>query len=111
MAFDGDGHYFRLASEALRIHLVHLFDPYAPVNASHIEPLPHQLTPVYETMLECPLPLRFLLADEHRPQHDAPGLRPPRLAPEARNIPVGAPAAQLAMRLRPAPTPPAGSAE
>ena len=35
-AFDGDGHDFRLASEALRIRLTHLFDPYVAVNASQI---------------------------------------------------------------------------
>ena len=62
-AFDGDGRLFRLASEALRIRLAHLFDPYAAVNASQIEPLPHQLTAVYGTMLERQ-PLRFLLADD-----------------------------------------------
>ncbi|WP_420438324.1 helicase-related protein [Candidatus Palauibacter sp.] len=62
-AFDGDGDAFRLASEALRIRLAHLFDPYAAVNASHIEPLPHQLTAVYDAMLGRQ-PLRFLLADD-----------------------------------------------
>ena len=62
-AFDGDGHLFRLASEALRIRLAHLFDPYVAVNASRIEPLPHQLTAVYGVMLERQ-PLRFLLADD-----------------------------------------------
>jgi len=62
-AFDGDGDAFRLASEALRIRLAHLFDPYTAVNASHIEPLPHQLTAVYGAMLGRQ-PLRFLLADD-----------------------------------------------
>ena len=62
-AFDGDGHLFRLASEALRIRLAYLFDPYVAVNASRIEPLPHQLTAVYGAMLERQ-PLRFLLADD-----------------------------------------------
>ena len=62
-AFDGDGRLFRLASEALRIRLAHLFDPYAAVNASQIEPLPHQLTAVYGAMLDRQ-PLRFLLADD-----------------------------------------------
>ena len=42
-AFDGDSLLFRLASEAFRIRLAHLFDPYVAVNASQIEPLPHQL--------------------------------------------------------------------
>ncbi|MCY3939522.1 MAG: helicase-related protein [Gammaproteobacteria bacterium] len=62
-AFDGDGHAFRLASEALRIRLAHLFDPFVAVNASLIEPLPHQLTAVYGAMLDRQ-PLRFLLADD-----------------------------------------------
>ena len=62
-AFDGDGRLFRLASEALRIRLAHLFDPYVAVNASQIEPLPHQLTAVYGAMLDRQ-PLRFLLADD-----------------------------------------------
>ena len=62
-AFDGDSHLFRLASEAFRIRLAHLFDPYVAVNASQIEPLPHQLTAVYGAMLE-QQPLRFLLADD-----------------------------------------------
>ena len=62
-AFDGDGRLFRLASEALRIRLAHLFDPYVAVNASQIEPLPHQLTAVYGAMLHRQ-PLRFLLADD-----------------------------------------------
>ena len=62
-AFDGDGDLFRLASEAMPIHLAHLFDSYVAVNASHIEALPHQLTAVYGVMLERH-PLRFLLADD-----------------------------------------------
>ncbi len=61
--FDGDGEAFRLASEALRLRLAYLFDPYAAVNASHIEPFPHQLTAVYDEMLDRQ-PLRFLLADD-----------------------------------------------
>ena len=63
VAFDGDGHLFRLASEALRIRLAHLFDPHLAVHASRIEPLPHQLTAVYGEMLDRQ-PLRFLLADD-----------------------------------------------
>ncbi len=62
-AFDGDGRLYRLVSEALRIRLAYLFDPYVAVNASQIEPLPHQLTAVYGTMLDRQ-PLRFLLADD-----------------------------------------------
>ena len=62
-AFDGDGHLFRLASEALRIRLAYLFDPHLAVHASRIEPLPHQLTAVYGAMPDRQ-PLRFLLADD-----------------------------------------------
>src|SRR5919202_1538097 len=61
--FDGDGHLLRLASEALRIRLAHLFDPFLAVRASQIEALPHQLTAVYGDML-LRQPLRFLLADD-----------------------------------------------
>ncbi len=62
-SFDGDGHLFRLVSEALRIRLAHLFDPVLAVHTSQIEPLPHQITAVYEAMLPRQ-PLRFLLADD-----------------------------------------------
>ncbi len=53
----------RLASEAYRIRLAHLFDPYLAVSASQIEALPHQITAVYGEMLPRQ-PLRFLLADD-----------------------------------------------
>src|SRR6516165_310970 len=62
-SFDGDGALFRLVSEALRIHLAHLFDPVLAVHTSVVEPLPHQITAVYEAMLPRQ-PLRFLLADD-----------------------------------------------
>ena len=61
--FDADGDLFRLASEASRIQLAHLFDPYAAVEASGIEPLPHQIKAVYEKLLPRQ-PLSFLLADD-----------------------------------------------
>jgi superfamily II DNA or RNA helicase len=61
--FDADGSLVKLASEALRIRLAHLFDPYLAVSSSQIEALPHQITAVYEAMLP-KLPLRFLLADD-----------------------------------------------
>lgn len=41
-SFDADGGALRLASEAYRINLAHLFDPYPAVHTSSIEPLPHQ---------------------------------------------------------------------
>ena len=62
-SFDGDGALFRLVSEAQRIHLAHLFDPVLAVHTSIVEPLPHQITAVYESMLPRQ-PLRFLLADD-----------------------------------------------
>ena len=62
-SFDGDGALFRLVSEALRIRLAHLFDPVLAVHTSVVEPLPHQITAVYESMLPRQ-PLRFLLADD-----------------------------------------------
>jgi SNF2 family DNA or RNA helicase len=61
--FDGDGHLLRLVSEAYRIRLAHLFDPLLAVHTSIVEPLPHQITAVYEEMLPRQ-PLRFLLADD-----------------------------------------------
>jgi hypothetical protein len=42
-SFDADGGLFRLASEALRIRLAHLFDPYLAVHTSNLDPLPHQI--------------------------------------------------------------------
>ncbi len=62
-SFDGDGALFRLVSEAHRIRLAHLFDPLLAVHTSLVEPLPHQITAVYEAMLPRQ-PLRFLLADD-----------------------------------------------
>src|SRR5215470_4514435 len=62
-SFDGDGAAFRLVSEAHRIRLAHLFDPVLAVHTSRLEPLPHQITAVYEKMLPRQ-PLRFLLADD-----------------------------------------------
>ena len=61
--FDGDGSDYRLVAEAQRIQLAHLFDPHLAVHTSQIEPLPHQITAVYESMLPRQ-PLRFLLADD-----------------------------------------------
>lgn len=62
-SFDGEGALFRLVSEAQRIRLAHLFDPVLAVHTSVVDPLPHQITAVYESMLPRQ-PLRFLLADD-----------------------------------------------
>ncbi len=62
-SFDADGAQMRLASEAYRISLAHLFAPYLAVHTSSVEPLPHQISAVYQEMLP-KLPLRFVLADD-----------------------------------------------
>ena len=62
-AFNADGAMLRLVSEAYRIHLAHIFDPLLAIHTSLIEPLPHQITAVYDEMLTRQ-PLRYLLADD-----------------------------------------------
>lgn len=54
---------FRLVSEAYRIKSAYLFETYLAVHTSLIEPLPHQISAVYEKMLPRQ-PLRFVLADD-----------------------------------------------
>ena len=61
--FDAPGAAFKLAAEAYRINLAHLFDPMMAVHTSNVEPLPHQITAVYESMLPRQ-PLRYVLADD-----------------------------------------------
>lgn len=62
-SFAADGEAFQLAAEALRIRFAHLFDPMMAVHTSDVEPLPHQISAVYEAMLPRQ-PLRFVLADD-----------------------------------------------
>ena len=62
-SFDADSDLLRLASEAYRINLAYIFDPYLAVHTSSIEPLPHQISAVYQEML-ARLPLRYILADD-----------------------------------------------
>jgi superfamily II DNA or RNA helicase len=61
--FGADGATFKLASEARRIELAHLFDPYSALEASTIDPLPHQIEAVYGKLLP-QQPLHYLLADD-----------------------------------------------
>ena len=61
--FDGDPASFKLAAEARRMRLAHLFDPQAALGTSDVDPLPHQLRAVYEEMLPRH-PLRYVLADD-----------------------------------------------
>lgn len=62
-SFDADANLMRLTSEAYRINLAHIFDPYLAVHTSAVEPLPHQISAVYQEMLPR-LPLRYILADD-----------------------------------------------
>ena len=41
-SFSANGNNVKLASEAYRINLAHIFDPYLAIHTSSIEPLPHQ---------------------------------------------------------------------
>ncbi len=61
--FDADGKLLRMVTEANRIKLAHYFDPYLAIHTSLVDPLPHQISAVYEEMLPRQ-PLRFLLADD-----------------------------------------------
>lgn len=63
LSFASDGDLFRLVSEAQRLRFAFLFDPLIAVSTSAVDPLPHQITAVYDTMLNR-RPLRFLLADD-----------------------------------------------
>jgi SNF2 family DNA or RNA helicase len=62
-AFDAKATDFKLVLEAYRINLAYLFDPMMAVHSSNVEPLPHQITAVYESMLPRQ-PLRYVLADD-----------------------------------------------
>ncbi|MGF1869693.1 helicase-related protein [Photobacterium indicum] len=62
-AFDAPGAEFKLGLEAHRITQAALFDPMMAVHTSNVEPLPHQISAVYEHMLPRQ-PLRFVLADD-----------------------------------------------
>jgi SNF2 family DNA or RNA helicase len=62
-AFDAPGEAFKLGLEAYRISQAALFDPMMAVHTSNVEPLPHQISAVYEAKLPHQ-PLRFVLADD-----------------------------------------------
>lgn len=61
--FDAQADHYLMALEAYRIDLAAMFDPRIAVHTSLVEPLPHQILAVYESMLPR-TPLRFLLADD-----------------------------------------------
>jgi superfamily II DNA or RNA helicase len=62
-SFDAPGAEFKLGLEAFRISQAAMFDPMMAVHTSNVEPLPHQISAVYESMLPRQ-PLRFVLADD-----------------------------------------------
>ncbi len=62
-SFDAPADMARLVTEANRIKLAHYFDPYLAIHTSIVDPLPHQISAVYQEMLSRQ-PLRFLLADD-----------------------------------------------
>lgn len=61
--FDAPAKDFQLGVEAVRIQYAHLFDPMMAVHSSNVDPLPHQISAVYESMLP-QHPLRYVLADD-----------------------------------------------
>ncbi len=63
LSFNGDPTRFRLSIQAHRLRLAHSIDPYAALNASRIDPLPHQFEAVYEHLLARPV-VRALLAHD-----------------------------------------------
>ncbi len=63
LTFAGDPARFHLAIQAHRLRLAHALDPYAALNASRIDPLPHQFEAVYEHLLARPV-VRALLAHD-----------------------------------------------
>ena len=62
-SFNASSEKFKLVSEAYRIRLAYIFDPMMAIHTSMIEPLPHQITAVYDCMLPRH-PLRYVLADD-----------------------------------------------
>ncbi len=62
-AFDGDGVLLRLGLQAYSLGIAYEFDPYFALSVSRVDPLPHQLSAVYDYLLKLSR-VRFLLADD-----------------------------------------------
>ncbi len=58
-SFNASSEKFKLVSEAYRINLAYIFDPMMAIHTSMVEPLPHQITAVYDSMMPRQ-PLRFV---------------------------------------------------
>jgi hypothetical protein len=74
-SFDADGGLLRLVSEAQRIRLAYLFDPFLAVHTSLIEPLPHPITAAVVVPLAEKLPEidAFSTGDERAAYGAPPG--------------------------------------
>jgi superfamily II DNA or RNA helicase len=62
-SFDGDAHLLRLGLQAYSLGIAWEFDPYFGLSISRVDPLPHQLSAVYDHLLKVAR-VRFLLADD-----------------------------------------------
>jgi len=61
--YDGDGQLLHLGLEALALGIAYEYDPYFGLSVSRVDPLPHQLSAVYDHLLKLAR-VRFLLADD-----------------------------------------------
>jgi len=61
--YDGDGRLLRLGLQAYALGIAYEFDPYFGLSISRVDPLPHQLEAVYDSLLKLAR-VRFLLADD-----------------------------------------------
>ena len=61
--FSGDGKLLRLGLQAYALGIAYEFDPYFGLSISRVDPLPHQLSAVYDHLLRLAR-IRFLLADD-----------------------------------------------
>jgi superfamily II DNA or RNA helicase len=62
-SYHGDGRILRLGLQAYSLGIAYEFDPYFGLSISRVDPLPHQLEAVYDSMLKLAR-IRFLLADD-----------------------------------------------
>jgi superfamily II DNA or RNA helicase len=62
-SYNGDAHLLRLGLQAYALGIAYEFDPYFGLSISRVDPLPHQLTAVYDHLLRLAR-VRFLLADD-----------------------------------------------
>jgi superfamily II DNA or RNA helicase len=63
LSFDGDAQLLRLGLQAYALGIAWEFDPYFGLSISRVDPLPHQLSAVYDHLLKVAR-VRFLLADD-----------------------------------------------